>query len=531
QGAIARRAGLLAAGTLLSRILGAARDAVFAASFSVGATDAFYMAFTIPNALRVLLGEGAVSGAFVPVYTEVREKEGRARAGLFFSRLLGAMLLLLLGVSLLGVLFAPGLVTLYAGGYRDDPELFADTVTLVRVVFPYIFLMGLAALFTGALQAEKRFTAPALAPATLNVAFIGAALLLTPFALGLGLPAVGALALGALLGGALQGLVQLPALRGAGLLQRPRIDFRDPYVRKAFRLLIPLLAGLGVYQLNVMLARQLASHLPEGSVSYLYYSQRLVELPQGMFAMAIASAALPTLSELRARGEAEETRRIFRYALRLALFVAIPASVALTLLAEPITAVLFGRGSFGSTQIVETARALRVMALGIWAVAAVRTVVPMFHAYNDTRTPVIGSAINLLTFGLVAAALMQPLGHVGLAAAISAAAAAQLGTLLLLLRHREGPLGLREVLGASLRILLATAPMALVLEGITAWGHWRERGGDLQNVGVFLLAVAAGALTFLLSAKLLGVREVGELSEALGARLRRRRERRHADES
>ncbi|MGB5704193.1 MAG: murein biosynthesis integral membrane protein MurJ, partial [Polyangiales bacterium] len=308
-GEIVRRAGVVAAGTLTSRILGAVRDAVVAAVFALAATDAFWLAFTIPNALRVLLGEGAVSAAFVPVFTEVRERDSAARAKEFYRNLIGAMAVVLAVVSLLGVLGAPWIVKGYAWGFQRDEALFETTIALTRLLFPYIFLMGISALMMGALHASKRFAAPAFAPALLNVSLIAAALLLAPVLVEHGWPAIFALAVGALLGGALQVVAQLPALAKEGLVVRPRIGFGDIYVRKCARLMVPLLAGLGVYQLNVLLSRLFASFLPTGSVSYLYYGQRLAEIPQGMFALAIASAALPSFSDAVAHGDEEEAKR------------------------------------------------------------------------------------------------------------------------------------------------------------------------------------------------------------------------------
>ncbi|MBW2404505.1 MAG: murein biosynthesis integral membrane protein MurJ, partial [Deltaproteobacteria bacterium] len=285
DGEIVRRAGVVATGTLTSRILGAIRDAVVAAVFALGATDAFWLAFTIPNALRVLLGEGAVSAAFVPVFTEVREREGMARAKEFYRNLVGAMAVVLLVVTLAGVAGAPWLVKGYAWGFQRDEALFETTVALTRILFPYIFLMGISALMMGALYASKRFAAPAFAPVWLNICLIGAALLLAPMFVEFGWPAIFALAIG---------VSQLPSLAKETLLVRPRVGFGDIYVRKCARLMVPLMAGLGVYQLNVLLSRLFASFLPTGSVSYLYYGQRLAEIPQGMFALAIASAALPS---------------------------------------------------------------------------------------------------------------------------------------------------------------------------------------------------------------------------------------------
>ncbi len=519
--AIARRASIVVAGTLSSRVLGAVRDAVIAATFAVRSTDAFFVAFTIPNALRVLLGEGAASGAFVPVYTEVREKEGPERARLFYARLAGAMVLILVAVAGAGVVAAPWIVTLYAGGY--DEARFDLTVLLTRIVFPYIFLMGLAALGMGGLHSEKRFAVPSFAPALLNVALIAAALGASGLMPRAGLPAIAALAIGALVGGVLQVLVQLPVLSKVGLLVRPRFGEKDPYVKKAFRLLVPLLAGLGVYQLNVLLSRLFASFLPTGAQSYLYYAQRVVEIPQGVFAFAIAAASLPTLAELRARGDDDAVRETFGYGLRLNLFVAIPAAVALVILAEPTIAVLFGRGNFEPSEVKSTAAALVMMAAGIWAVASVRTIVPMFHAYNDTRSPVLGSAANLITFVGISLATMGSLEHVGLALAIAVAAAVQLFALLYLLRQRVGRLGLRAVLKSALRMLLCAVPMAVTSYFAAAAGHWERGGNDPTNIALFAGAVIGGGLLYLGAAKLLGAPELDDVFGGLIRRLRRRK--------
>jgi putative peptidoglycan lipid II flippase len=517
---IARRASIVVAGTLSSRVLGAVRDAVIAATFAVRATDAFFVAFTIPNALRVLLGEGAASGAFVPVYTEVREKEGPERARLFYARLVGAMVLILLAVAAAGIVAAPWLVTLYAGGY--DEARFDLTVLLTRIVFPYIFLMGLAALGMGALHSEKRFAVPSFAPALLNVALIAAALGASGLMPEAGLPAIAALAFGALAGGVLQVLAQLPVLSKVGLLVRPRFGQRDPYVRKAFRLLVPLLAGLGVYQLNVLLSRLFASFLPTGAQSYLYYAQRIVEIPQGVFAFAIAAAALPTLSELRARGDDDAVRDTFGYGLRLNLFVAVPAAVALVILAEPTVTVLFGRGNFEPDQVHATAAALVMMAAGIWAVASVRTIVPMFHAYNDTRSPVIGSAANLIVFVGTSLATMQALEHVGLALAIALAAAVQLVTLLLLLRRKVGRLGLRSVMKSAVRMAIAATPMGALCWLCASTGEWERGGNDPTNIALFTGTVAVGGVLYLGAAKLLKAPELDDLLGGLRRKLRRR---------
>ena len=519
-GEIVRRAGVVATGTLTSRILGAVRDAVVAAVFALGATDAFWLAFTIPNALRVLLGEGAVSAAFVPVFTEVREREGMARAKEFYRNLVGAMAVVLLVVTVAGVAGAPWLVKGYAWGFQRDEALFETTVALTRLLFPYIFLMGISALMMGALYASKRFAAPAFAPMWLNICLIGAALLLAPMFVEFGWPAIFALAIGALLGGALQIVAQLPSLAKEKLIIRPRVGFRDIYVRKCARLMVPLMAGLGVYQLNVLLSRLFASFLPTGSVSYLYYGQRLAEIPQGMFALAIASAALPSLSDAVAKGDEEEAKRLFRHALRLSLFVAVPATVALVVLAEPAATVFFGRGHYDAAAIHETTRSLVWQASGIWAVASVRTIVPMFHAHNDTRTPVIASAFNLVVFVGLSLALMGPMQHAGLAAATTAAAVTQLVALLWLLRKRSGDLGMAEVRSSALRVLVASGVMGGVVWAGARFGHWENGGNDPRNLAVFAVTVLVGLGTYLAVAAALGSPELRDLRAAIQRRVR-----------
>ncbi len=518
--AIPRRAATVAAGTLASRALGAVRDAVIAASFAVGATDTFFVAFTIPNALRVMLGEGAVANAFIPVFSEYRQKDGWERARSFYAALSGAMIAILIAVSLIGVLAAPQLVTLYAAGFRAEPGKFETTVGLTRLLFPYIFLIGLAALGMGALNTLRRFFVPAFAPSLLNLSMIAAPFLFVPVALALHLPPIAGLAIGALVGGALQVVVQFPALAKLGMLNLPRLDFNDPGVRKALRLMMPLMLGVGVYEINIMLARLFASCLPPGSQSFLYYGQRLVEIPQGMFALAIASATLPTLADLRNRGQHDQAKDTFLHSVRLSLFVAIPSSIALAVLAEPTVTVIFGRGAFGREQVLETARALVWMAVGVWAVASVRNVVQMYYAYNDTRTPVLCSAFNLAVFASCSLALMGPMRHMGIAAATSAAAMAQLFALLVLLRRRIGSYAIRPLLTSALRCATSGCLMGLVVYGLSQLGSWEKGGNHLPNLLVYLGTLSGGVVSYVALARLLRAPELADVFRALRPRSR-----------
>jgi putative peptidoglycan lipid II flippase len=520
-GELARRTGIVAAGTLLSRVLGVARDQVLAATIPIAWSDLFFDAFTIPNALRGLLAEGAVSSALVPVYTEVRRSAGDEAARGFYAGFRGLMMVVLAVVTLAGVLLARPIATAYGAGFSDDPVRFEAFVTLTRVVFPYIFFMGVAALGAGVLNAHGRFAVPAAAPALLNVAFVLAPFVLVPPVVAAGHPPILALGLAALVGGVLQVVVQWPSLRAIGMPALPRLDLADPHVRKAFRLLLPLTLGLGIYQLNVMMSRLFASYLPEGAMSYLYYAQRLVEIPQGMFAVAIASAALPTLADLRARGDREGVLRTFREAHSLALFVALPLSAVLVALAHPIVVVLFARGEFGAEAALETGRSLAFQAAGVWAIASVRVVVPVFHTHNETRLPLWGGAANLVVFGALGWLLSGRLGHAGIALAISAAGAAQWLVLVGLLRRKLGPLGLRAMLPSVLRTGLASGAAGLVAAGLARLGHWEAGGNDLGNALVLALALAASGLSFVAVAAALGAPEMTRVVAMVRRRLGR----------
>jgi putative peptidoglycan lipid II flippase len=516
--ALAGRTAVVAGGTLVSRVLGLVRESVMAAYFDAAMIDLFVVAFTIPNTLRGLFAEGAAAAAFVPVYSELRAKEGAARAKEFHARASGVLMIALVVLSVIGVLAAPVLVTAFASGYLDDPVRFEQTVALSRWTFPYIFFMGMAALSAGALNANRRFAVPALAPALLNVALIAAPLTMIPVAIAVGLAPIGALAIGALAGGLLQVIAQWPALARAKLWVAPRPTLSDPAVRKAIRLLGPVAAGLGVYQINLMLSRTLASWLPEGSQAYLWFCARLVEIPQGMFAIAFATALLPTLSDFVARGEHDELRRTFAFATRSMLFVALPAAALLVVLAEPLVVSIFMHGAFGREEAVATARALAWQGAGVWAIGTVRVVVPFFHAHGDTRTPVLASALNLVVFAALGVALSGPMLHAGIAAAISAAGAVQLAMLVVMLRRKMGPLGLRDVAVSALRTGAASAAMAVAAWGIARMGRWDD-GADLRDYALLAAALGAGALAYLAAARAMRAPEL----DAVIAKLRRRR--------
>ena len=520
---ITGRAGIVAAGTLASRVLGLGRDMALAAMFSRWATDAFFVAFTIPNVLRQLLAEGAVQNAVLPVLAQTREQQGEQAARRFFAAVRGLSLLVLLAVSILGVAFAPELVELFAAGFHEHPHQFERTVELTRWVFPYIFFMGTAALGVAALNTYQRFVVTSFAPALLNVSFIAFALLLPGWLGAQGYERVLAMAIGALAGGALQVVAQWPSLKAIGYLGWPSFRFNDPGVREVLRRMGPTLLGIGVYYVDVIVARRFLSELEVGAQSYFGWALRLCDFPQGIFVMALQTAMLPSLSLLAARKDLDEVAKTFAYGIRLALFVGLAATALFVALAEPLVALILQRGQFDALAARETAHALMAQSLGIWMVACVRQLVAVYFALGDTRTPVFVAAIDFTVFVSLALLLKGTLGHVGISLAVAGASAAQMLLLWLMLSRRLPRLHTHEVLRSGLKSLsiavLAGGAGLLAARPFTtaADPSWLER----------LLPGLAGCLTFgavfLVLAKLLGSHELAAIAVPLKQRLSRRR--------
>ncbi len=520
---LARRAGIVGAGTLLSRILGLARDMALAAVFTRAETDAFFTAFRIPNALRQLLGEGAVSSAVVPVLANKIEKEGQPAARDFFAKARGVSLLALLVTSLLGVVFAERLTELFAAGYHADPGQFERTVSLTRTVFPYIFFMGSAALGVAALNANKRFVVGAFAPALLNVAFLFAAFFLPAVFLRFQLDGAQVIVAGALLGGVLQMVAQWPALRAIGYAGRPKIDFSDPSVREMLRRMGPMAFGLGVYYIDMILSTRFLSELGQGAQSYFMWASRLCDFPQGIFVLALSTASLPSLAVFAARGEMQELEKTYAHGMKLSLFVAIPSSVALVALGEPLVTLLFRRGHFQQEAVVETARALAWQGGAVWTVAAVRQLVPVFHALGDTKTPVLVSFLDLLAFIVLALTLKGPLGHVGVSVAVAGSSFVQMVLLFVFLRRKLADTRLGEIVRS-----VAKTTFAAVVAGFGGKGAADLATKHLSDDPVMRLVPGlAGGLVFaglfLLAAYGARSAELEGLSSAVKRRLARRR--------
>jgi putative peptidoglycan lipid II flippase len=515
------RAGIIGAGTFLSRILGFGRDMAIAALFTRGQTDAFAVALTIPNTLRQLLAEGAVSSAVVPVLSERLAKGGDDAARAFFARARGVSVLALFVVSLLGVAFAGPLTELFAPGFHGTPGQFERTESLTRLMFPYIFFMGTAALGMAALNAKKKFAVAAFAPGLFNVALLAAAFGLQGPLEARGVDPVMALAIGVLLGGVLQVAAQLPALRRIGYAGKPILDLRDPHVREMLRRIVPMTLGLGIYYVDMTLSRRFLSELGEGAQSYFFWASRLCDFPQGIFVMALSTAALPSLATFAAKGNKEELAKTWAHGMRLSLFVAVPCSAAMIALSEPVVVLLFQRGHFDAFAAQQTARALAWQGGAIFTVAAVRQLVPAFHSLGDTRTPVIVSGLDLIVFVVLALTLRGPYGHVGVSMAVAGSSAVQMVLLFIGLQWRLGDIRARELASSTVRIAAAS-----IIAAIAGWGASRVlAGGERPNAralpglggvvvfGVIYFGVAWG----------LGSREVDELAAPVRRRLLRRK--------
>ena len=517
---IAKATGIMALATGLSRIAGLVRDMVVAAVFGAGyAADAFFVAFTIPNLLRRFFAEGSLTAAFVPTFAEVHHRDG-AEASREVLRICWTLLLLvLLGVTLLGILASPWVVQLIGYGFNEVPGKLELTDQLNRIMFPYIFFVSLVALLAGALNVQGHFLSPSLSPVLLNLAMIGSALWLTPL---FATPIV-ALAVGVLLGGVAQLVMQLPILYRYGYDLKPDFRFSHPAVRRISRLMLPGIAGVAIYQINVVVTRLFASLLQEGTVSWLYYGQRLFEFPQGIFVVSLAQAVLPSMSRQLATGDQCGFRESLRFSLALILLVTLPAAIGMGLCAEAIYSLFFLGGAFTANDVAQSATALAWYAPGLVFVGVSRVIAPTFYALQDTRTPVVVSFWTLLVSIVASLLLMHPMQHAGLALALTLSSVFNALALLWLLDRRLNGIALRSLLGFTLRLLPGLLVMALVTTWLLGLVDWQVKGVFWQRLLLLLGAVSVGGAAYFAGCGLCRVDEVRKLRELVAARIGRRR--------
>ncbi|WP_372598579.1 murein biosynthesis integral membrane protein MurJ [Amphritea sp.] len=414
--------------TMFSRVMGLIRDVVVANYFGAGSSaDAFFVAFKIPNFLRRLFAEGAFSQAFVPVLSEYRSLKDLAAVKQLVNRVAGSLGLVLIIVTLLGVVGAPVLAAIFAPGfYLHDPLRYGLAVEMLRYTFPYLLLISLTALSGSILNSYERFAVPAFTPVLLNLSLIGAAIWMQP----LFEQPVMALALGVLIAGSLQLLFQLPFLWRIQLLPAPVLGFKDEGVKRILKLMLPALFGVSVSQINLLLDTLLASFLQTGSVSWLYYSDRLAELPLGVFGIAIATVILPSLSRRHAEKSTEHFSRTLDWAMRMVMLIGLPAAMALLVLAEPLIATLFHYGEMTDRDVMMAAMSLRAYACGLLAFMLIKVLAPGYFSRQDTKTPVKIGIVAMVVNMVLNLILIWPLAHAGLALATTLSAFLNAGLLL-----------------------------------------------------------------------------------------------------
>ncbi len=405
--------------TLLSRILGFARDFVIARSFGAGiATDAFFVAFRLPNLLRRMFAEGAFSQAFVPILAEFKNRRGADDARQLVDHVATLLFLVLAAVTALGIAIAPILIYLSAPGFAADSAKFDLTVELTRIAFPYILFISLVSLAGGVLNTWSRFAVPAVTPVLLNLSFITMAVFAAPYFD----PPVLALAWAVVLGGVMQLAFQLPFLGRIGMLPHFAFNWRNEGVRRVVRLMLPALLGVSVAQVSLLINTIFASFLPNGSVSWLYYADRMMEFPAGLLGVALGTILLPSLARCHADGDRCEFSSLLDWGLRLTLLLTLPAALALVLLAVPLLATLFNYGAFQGEDVLRTRDALAAYSIGLTGLILVKVLAPGYYARQDIRTPVRIALLTLAATQVMNAAFIVPLKHAGLALSISLAA-------------------------------------------------------------------------------------------------------------
>jgi putative peptidoglycan lipid II flippase len=525
---LARSAGLIGIATMGSRLLGVVREIVLAALFGASQTpamDAFNVAFRVPNLVRDLFAEGAMTAAFVPTFTRTLQSQGREAAWRLGNLVINALLVVTGAIVVVGVVFADPITRAIASGveFTSVPGKLELTTQLTRLMMPFLTTVAVAVAVMGMLNALHRFFLPALSPAMFNVATILCAFLLVPLMPSLGLPDIAAIALATVLGGIGQIAIQWPALRKEGFRYRPILDFRDPGVREILRLMGPGTLGLAAVQINVLVNTSLATTEPQGAVSWLQYAFRLMYLPIGLFGVSIATAALPDLSKHAAADDRDAMRRTISSGLRMMLMLNVPATIGLIVLAHPIVELLLERNMFTPHDTAATAAALIFYSPGLLGYSAVKIASPSFYSMGDSRTP---ATVSVLSIGVNLALnlmLVRVMGYRGLALGTAIAAMFNASALLYLLSRRLDGLDGRRIAVSLGKILVASVLMGAASYFAAQWladllpgRDWYWRAARVST------AIAAGVFVLMGSARLLAIAEFNDAVASVTRRLGRR---------
>jgi putative peptidoglycan lipid II flippase len=506
---IAKSTGIVSSATFLSRILGLVREQVFAYLFGAGfATDAFIAAFRIPNLLRDLFAEGALSSAFIPVFTDYVTNQGKEKAWELANLILNLLLITLCVIVILGIIFSPYIVQLIAPGFGKEAGKQELTTLLSRIMFPFLLLVALAALVMGILNTFRHFGIPAVAPTMFNLGMIAGGIILSPLVN----PPIMSMAIGVLLGGLGQFAIQLPSLRKIGLKYRFTINLHHPGVKRILILMAPATLGLASTQVNIFVNTLIASFLPQGSVSYLSYSFRLMQFPIGIFGVAVATVTFPIVSEHAARKDISRLLSTFTSSLKLVVFLTIPSAVFLAVASQPVISVLFQHGRFNYLDTLATSQALIFYCIGLFAYSSVRLTASTFYSMGDTKTPVKTSIVAVAVNIILNLLLMRPLGFRGLALAASVSAMVNLFLLIFVLDKRIGPLDRKDIEKTFLKILSSAIFMGLIL-----WVYLKFFGLNLQVAGLpkkimeLLVILILGLASYFVFSYLLKLRELDRI--------------------
>lgn len=463
-GRIARAAGSISVAVFLSRVLGLVREQVFAVLFGAGyAIDAFVVAFRIPNLFRDLFAEGALSSAFVTVFTQYHQLKGTEHSWRLANNVIFSFTLLVGGISLLGILFSPQLVRLMAPDFGLVAGKLELTATMTRIMFPFLLLVSLAAVAMGILNTKGKFFVPALASSFFNLGSIVVGVTLALLLPRFGVPAIVGMAWGTLVGGLLQFLIQTPLLWRVGFRPQPVCDWRDEGLRQVVRLMVPAVVGLSATQINIFINTFYAASCEQGSVSWLNYAYRLVHLPQGLFGVALSVATLPVVSRFAAQEDLPALKEAFRSSLSLAMLLTIPAAAGLMVLAEPICGLIFQHGRFTAWDTRQTAAALTLYSLGLFAFAGVKILVPVFYALNDTKIPVLGSFLTVAANFVCINLTLASLAHRAIALSTSVSMWFNLMFLAVMLYRKVGGYQLRSLLLTLGKITAVAFLMAMAV--------------------------------------------------------------------
>ena len=528
KNSVARSAAIMGIATFLSRIAGLVREQTFAYIFGAGKwTDAFNVAFKIPNLLRDLFAEGAMSSAFVPTFNSILQKDGEDKAFRLTNLTFCAILIIVGSLTAIGMILSPYIVQLLAPQFIQDPEKFAVTVTMTRIMFPFLLVISWAAISMGMLNSLGEFFIPSVAPVFLNLSMILSGWLICPLAVKFNMPAITGMAIGAMLGGILQFVVQLPSLVRKGWKFFWCLDFKDEGIRKIGKLMIPGTVGLAATQINVAVNTILATSQGDGAVSWISYAFRIMQLPIGIFGVAVAQATLPVISRQAASGDKEAMAGTLASSIRLSSFINLWACFACVALAEPVIRIIYQHGRFGVADTLATTDVLRAYSLGLVFYALIKILGPAFYALEDTKIPVKASLISIVVSIALSLALIKPLGYIGLPISSSIAAIVNAGFLFFVLQKRVGGFGKFSLISGLIKILISTA-----ISGVTTYYSYiysalyfaskfanYTKGTFINSVVSMCLGGIVGLVALYISSRLLHVEEADKAAQLVLSKL------------